>query len=52
MEAGFRMSDDVFTMLGERRRPPFAPGAKVPDIAKVSGNPEEVGKVNLLSMKM
>lgn len=33
-------------------RPPFAPRVKVPDRANVRGNPDAVGMVNLLSMKM
>lgn len=47
-----RISVGVFTMVREMRRPPFAPGVKVPDRAKDRGMPDEVGKMNLLSMKM
>lgn len=39
-------------MFGVIRRPPFAPGVKVPDIANVRGKPDAVGIMNLLSMKM
>lgn len=43
---------DLHTILGDRRRPPFAPGVKVPDSANVKGKPAAVGIMNLLSMKM
>ena len=47
-----RIKDEKFTMFGAMRRPPFAPGVKVPDIANVKGKPDAVGKMNLLSMNM
>lgn len=45
-------TENAHTIFGDRRRPPFAPGVKVPDRENVKGKPDAVGIMNRLSMKM